>query len=388
MTLVFFADPALQSSAGIERYTRELISALMSSEWADRTVLLTSDRLALSGLLRQLNGELPVVEVKLSARALRYSWAFTGHPAVDRLVKRRTGRTVRLVHNPTNMRTPVSASRQLVTIHDAFALRAPTLLSRRQRLGLTRQLESRAIRFSRHMIADSRSTKHDVMELFDVPDERITVIPLGVDHAWFHPCPDPQAMLALRDRLGLPARFVLYVGSLYSRKLGRLLDAYQKVHQRFGPESCKLVIVGGRESTAAGEAPLDERVRRLGLSHSVVRTGVLAASDVPLLMSAATVFTYVSFFEGFGLSPLEAMACGAPVIASNTTSLPEVVGDAGLLVDPQDTEAISHAILRVLEDDELAADLRSRSLARAREFSWNRTARETFACYSSLMEQL
>jgi glycosyltransferase involved in cell wall biosynthesis len=190
----------------------------------------------------------------------------------------------------------------------------------------------------------------------------------------------------LRAGFDIPKRFVLYVGSLYSRKVGRLVEAFHPVAQRFGPDECKLVIVGGREATAAGDLPLAERVRRLGLDQWVVRAGVLPAPDIPVLMAAATVFAYVSFFEGFGFSPLEAMACGAPVVASNATSLPEVVGDAGVLVDPDDVGAIAQALLRVLEDTAYRKLLRERARARAREFSWEKTARRTFACYSALLE--
>lgn len=180
-------------------------------------------------------------------------------------------------------------------------------------------------------------------------------------------------------------RFVRYVGSLYSRKLGRLLEAFVPVARHFEPHVCILVIVGGRASMAAGEVTLAERVARLGLEKSVLRTGPLSAEEIPPLISMASVFAYVSFFEGFGLMPLEAIACGAPVIALNTPSLPEVVGDAGVLVDPLDTETITRAIIRVLEDSAYEALLRVRSIARASEFSWERTARETFTLYSSQM---
>ncbi len=387
MTLVIFADPAVRSSAGIERYARELIRAAFSGEWAERTVLLTSSRAELAPVLGALGcAGAPVVETRLSARALRYAWSFAGAPAADALVRRRTGRRVELVYNPANQRTPARGCPQVVTVHDTFMFKTPELRTLRQRLVASREMEERAIRNSAGMIAPSESTRRDVVELFGTPEERITVVPHGVDHDWFRPRNDAGALAALRGRLGIPERYVLYVGSLYSRKIGNLLEAFRRVADELGPEECKLVVVGGRESTAEGELPLAERIRRLGIERWVVRTGELPAEEIPVLMSGAAVFTYVSLYEGFGFSPLEAMACGAPVIVSNTTSLPEVVADAGIQVDPADAPAIGDAMLRVLGDPACRAEMGRRSLARAAEFSWPKTAREHFAVFARMME--
>jgi glycosyltransferase involved in cell wall biosynthesis len=384
MTLVIYADPALRSSAGIELYTRELIRSVFSGEWAERTVLLASSRAALDPLLAKLGcSGAPVVETPLSARALRYAWTFAGAPAADRLVRAKTGRRVALVHNPYNVRTPTRDCPAVVTVHDVFISKLPELLSRRQRLALSGAMEARAVRTGGPLIADSWSTKRDVVELFGVDAARVTVIPLGVDHSHFRPCADEGALAGLRERLGIPGRYVLYVGSLYSRKIGLLLEAFQRVSRRF--RDCKLVVVGGRESTAAGEVPFAERLRRLRLEDSVIRTGFLPTGDIPLLMSGAALFTYVSFYEGFGLSPLEAMACGAPVVVSDVSSLPEVVGEAGIRVDPSNAGAIAAAMEGVLGDPARAAALRAASVAQAAQFTWERTARLTFELYESLM---
>lgn len=387
MTLVIFADPAVRSSAGIERYSRELIRAAFGGEWAERTVLLTSSRAALSPVLGKLGcAGAPVVETRLSARALRYAWSFGGLPAADSVVRASTGRRVKLVHNPSSLRTPARGCPQVVTVHDMFMFKTPELRTLRQRLVASREMEERAVRKSAEMIVPSESTRRDVVELFGTPEERVTVVPHGVDHEWFRPREDAGALAALRGRLGIPERYVLYVGSLYSRKIGNLLEAFRHVADELGPDECKLVVVGGRESTAAGELPVAERIRRLGIERWVVRAGELPAEDIPVLMSGAAVFAYVSLYEGFGFSPLEAMACGTPAIVSSTTSLPEVVGDAGIQVDPADVAAIGGAMLRVLGDPACRAELGRRSLARAREFSWPRMARGHFAVYARMME--
>jgi glycosyltransferase involved in cell wall biosynthesis len=385
MTLAFYVDPAFSSSAGIERYTRELLHALRDGDWARDSVLVTSDVPATSRLLERIGGlEAPIVEIRTPPRLLRYTWSFLGVPAVDELVRRRTGRRVTVVHNPANLRTPTRACPQVVTIHDMFMFKAPSLLTLRQRLVLSRELETRAVRKSAHLITPSESTKRDLHELFDLPAARVSVVPHGVDHAVFHRREDPHRLASLRARLNLPERFVLYVGSLYSRKIGRLLEAYQQVAKRLSAGDCKLVLVGGRESIAAGEPSIAERLHRLGIEDHVVRAGVLSDDDVAHLMSGASAFAYVSLYEGFGFSPLEAMSCGCPVVASDTTSLPEIVGDAGLLVDPTDVEAIASGILRLLEDASYGRALGARAQARAASFTWSRAAQATFDVYRAV----
>ena len=268
-----------------------------------------------------------------------------------------------------------------MTIHDVFITKLPELLSLRQRLVLTRALEASAVRHADHIIADSESTRDDIVELYRIPGERITVVPLGVDHRVFRPVGDAVEVERVRARYGIPADYLLYVGSLYSRKLGNLLEAFGAACERMdGPAT--LVLAGGRQTLSAGATPLEERVRALGLEGRVIVTGELPAGDVPVLMSAARAFVYVSFYEGFGLSPLEAMACGAPVVTSDVSSLPEVVGDAALRVDPADVADVAAAIAAVWSDAGRRAEMRRRSLRQAARFSWERTAEETFAVYA------
>jgi len=376
-TIGFYADPAFQSSAGIERYARTLIKGFLRRGMDDRMVFLTTredwaEQLRAWGASRVATSRIPF-------RALRYSWSLAGWPAAERMA----GGPLVMVHNPTTMRMPTRLGAELVTVHDLFSLRHPSLLSTRQKLVLTRTLESRAARTASHIIAISQSTKNDIVELLGYPGRSISVVHLGVDHERFRPPADASLLEEIRSRYSLAEQFVLYVGSLYSRKLGRLLDAFRIVaadHPRV-----ELVIVGGRESTAAGDSPLSVRLRELGLEGRVRVTGPVPGEDVPRLMAAASVFVYVSFYEGFGLSPLEALACGAPVVASRISSLPEVVGEAGLLVDPQDPDEIAGAISSVLDHPALAEQLRSASIAQAARFTWDRTVAETVRVYEHVL---
>jgi glycosyltransferase involved in cell wall biosynthesis len=192
---------------------------------------------------------------------------------------------------------------------------------------------------------------------------------------------DPDAVAPALGRYGVEPPYILYVGSLEKRKnLPRLLQAYARLRQDL--PGWKLVIVGARKWKSA---PIFDTLSRLGLEPYVHFTGFVEEDDLPALYNGADLFCFPSLYEGFGLPVLEAMACGTPVVTSSTSSLPEVAGEAALLVDPYDVEAIAAAMRRVLSDPELAQDLRARGLARAAQFTWERTARETIAVYERVL---
>jgi glycosyltransferase involved in cell wall biosynthesis len=213
----------------------------------------------------------------------------------------------------------------------------------------------------------SHSTARDVETFLGVPHDRLRVVPLGVAPV-FRP-QSAEVVAELRRRLELPDRFCLFVSTIEPRKnLPVLLDAWSHLEHRV-----PLVVVGSTGWRAREiEAKLD-RAR-----GDVQRLGTVARRDLPALYSAADCLCHPSWYEGFGLPPLEAMACGTPVVVSDRSSLPEVVGDAGLLVDPADPDAWTAALERVLGDRELRNDLRRRGRARAASFTWTRTAKETW----------
>jgi glycosyltransferase involved in cell wall biosynthesis len=180
---------------------------------------------------------------------------------------------------------------------------------------------------------------------------------------------------------GVEPPYILYVGALESRKnLPRLLEAYARL-RAWSPQ-WRLVIVGARKWKFS---PIFDTVQRLALEGHVTFTGYVADEHLPALFTGADLFAFPSLYEGFGLPVLEAMACGAPVVTSNTSSLPEVAGDAALLVDPYDVEQIAQAMWLVLSQPALAAQLRAKGLARAAQFTWERTARETIAVYERVL---
>ncbi len=258
-----------------------------------------------------------------------------------------------LYHSPYYLMPYRPGAPAVLTVYDVIPLRFPQFSSRRSRL-LFRLTSRLALRTARHVIAITENARHDFIAEFGVRPERITAIPLAADPAF---CPQPAAALqAVREKHDLPERFVLYLGSNKPHKnLVGLVQAWAGL----GGEA-QLVIAGAwdpqhPEARLLAES-LGDRVRWLG---------PIPEADLPALYAAATVFVFPSFFEGFGLPVVEAMACGTPVICSNVTALPEVAGDAALLVDPGDSRALTVALGRVLADEGLRAELRARGLARA-----------------------
>jgi glycosyltransferase involved in cell wall biosynthesis len=230
------------------------------------------------------------------------------------------------------------------------------------------------------VITDSQNSKQDICRYLQIPFEKITVIPIA-SACHFRPLPEAQVG-PLLDRYGLVRPYILYVGSVEPRKnLLRLLDAYVLLRQSL--PQYRLVIVGARNYWKS--SPVARAVEHQGLQAQVTFTGYIPDEHLPALYNGAALFCFPSLYEGFGLPVLEAMACGVPVVTSSTSSLPEVAGDAALLVDPYNVDEVADAMRRVLQDGDLAHDLRRRGLARAAQFSWEKTARETIAVYEKVL---
>lgn len=289
---------------------------------------------------------------------------------------------VEVLHGPAVL-APLKRApfKKVVTIHDLVPLVCPETVPRKYAMYMGRLLRGLARRADR-IITDSEASRRDILRLLEAERERISVTPLAAGPE-FRPVDDPAALEAVLRRYGIAGRFVLYLGNLEPRKnLLRLAAAFRRVRAELG-EGLKLVI-GGQEAWLVDR--LKEGWQELGLGREVLFTGFVRPEDLPLLMNAATVFAFPSQYEGFGLPVLEALACGVPVITSNKSSLPEVAGDAALLVDPSDVGAIAEAIKRVLTDEALAARLRRAGPRRAAEFSWRRTAELTVEAYQLALD--
>jgi glycosyltransferase involved in cell wall biosynthesis len=233
---------------------------------------------------------------------------------------------------------------------------------------------SHAARRADKIIAISQSTKKDLINLLGAKPEKISVVYPGYDDDIFKPSPDPHKIETALRKYGIIRSYIIYVGILEPKKnILRLVEAFASL-KREGKIVHKLVIAGKR---AWGDETVFQAVRRNGLEGEVIFTGYVPQEELPLLMSGADVFVFPSLHEGFGIPPLEAMACGTPVIASNASSLPEVVGDAGILVDPYNVDEIAEAIYKVVSDGKLREQMRRKGLERAKLFSWKKAAQQT-----------
>lgn len=339
---------------------------------------------------------------------------------IPRLLRRFNARSA--VHPASNFQPPAASlyhspyiampyrpgAPTLLTVYDLIPLRYPEYSTARARL-LIRGMTRLALRAARHVIAISEFTRRDFIAEFGLSPERITAIPLAADPAF---CPQPrEASAAVRARYGLPEQFILYLGSNKPHKnLVRLVAAWRMAYSKWQMadrpagwpiaqasfQFPHLVIAGAwdprypearnsAESAAHETSATDGRLQPATCNlQPILWLGPVPEADLPALYSAATAFVFPSLYEGFGLPVLEAMACGTPVICSAASSLPEVTGDAALLVDPTDTGALAAAIARLMSDEALRLELARRGLAQAARFSWERTAAATLDLYRRL----
>jgi len=286
-----------------------------------------------------------------------------------------------LLHSPDFIPPAFGYGRSVITVHDLTFLYYPRFLTAESRRYYNDQIEW-AVERADHILADSDATKVDLVSVLGTPSEKITVIHLAADPS-FHPVPETEAR-ETAERYDLTPGFLLFVGTLEPRKnIPGLLHAYRILRDQ-NVTAEPLVLVGGKGWLYD---EIFERVDRLALSEQVRFLDRVPDADLPGLYTAAKVLALPSFYEGFGLPALEAMSCGTPVVVADRASLPEVVGDAGILVDPEDPDGIAGGLARLLSDPALHARMRELGLARASTFSWERVAQETLGVYREVLSR-
>ncbi|HJX37559.1 MAG TPA: glycosyltransferase family 1 protein [Anaerolineae bacterium] len=372
MRICVNASPAVHHIAGLGRYTQELMAALLQID-SENEYVAFYNRPSEAQVDPPLD-RLPHLTTNLDTKPWRMS-ALLAHFA--RIPQDRLFPGIDLFHATDHLLPRLTRSKSVFTLHDLVFRFYPHTHKPLNRWFLTLMMP-RFLRAADAVIAVSESTKRDAIRIYGIDEAKITVIYEGVsDH--FRRA-SPEAIIAVRHKYSLPDEFILSLGTIEPRKnLTSLLEAYHALRNEGSPLG--LVIVGKKGWLYSG---FFHRMHELGLEHDVVFPGFVPDEDLPALYSAAALFVFPSLYEGFGLPVLEALACGAPVITSNASSLPEVAGEAALLVDPSSVEALVRAVRDVLGNRELREDLRERGPKQAARFNWQRAARETLAVYTSL----
>ena len=357
--------------AGISRYIRGLVAGLPGCIAPDEATVFLGDR----GIPPELTGN-------------GLAYAFTRLPTVRpqaRILWEQSvaplevaSRRIRVFHSPAYVAPIALPCRSVVTVHDLSFILLPQFFRPGNRMYLSTMTRLSVQRADR-VIADSESTKRDVVRILKVPAERVDVIHLAVEPI-FRPLPADDVR-DFRQSSGLPDRYILYVGTLEPRKqLPTLLRAYALARSG-GAELPTLVVGGGK---GWGHEGIFRLVDELGLGDQVLFPGFLPLADLPLWYNGASLFAYPSRYEGFGLPVLEAMSCGTPVVTTAASSLPEVAGDAALLVPPGDVEALARALVSLILDVDRRDDLARRGLARAALFSPDTVIRRTVETYRAV----
>ncbi len=363
---------AVHHRAGLGRYAASLSSALTRLIPGELAFFYNAEQgiEPLPGLERY-----PTHTVALGYKPWRMAvWAGQlAHVPFNRLLPDAT-----LFHATEHLLLPLRGIPTVLTVHDLIFRHLPEHHKPLNRWYLNATLPLYCRRAD-HIIAVSEATRRDLMVAYSLPAEKITVIHEAADPRFRLPA--PGAVARARTAYGLPEEYLLYVGTIEPRKnLPRLLHAWEPLYEA---GTAPPLVIAGRRGWLADD--FYAALERSPCREAVFFTGYVQDDDLPALYGGATAFLFPSLYEGFGLPPLEAMACGAPVICSNTSSLPEVVGEAALTVGPTETDALRAALHRLLSQPELQAELRARGLQRAAQFSWERAARETLAVYRSLL---
>ena len=378
MNFCLDARTATDHFPGIGRYVVNLAQGMVPLLSQDERLILLRDPAQPSRWdPTALAGEkVQVVDAPISPFSLRQQWA------IPRIL-RRLG--VDLYHSPYYLMPYRPGLPTVVTMYDLIPLLFPQYVSPPARL-LFRWMTALALRTASHVIVISQATRRDLLTFYHLPTQKVTAIPLAADPA-FHPQP-PAEVERVRRQYALPENYLLYLGINKPHKnLAQLIDAFSRItfhvsRLTFHASRFTLIIAGAWDSRYPEPR---QQVEALGLENVVRFLGPVPEADLPALYSGATLFVFPSLYEGFGLPVLEAMACGVPVICSNTSSLPEIAGQATIMVNPLDVEGLAAAMERVLGDQALQEEMIGKGMMQSGTFSWERTARETLQVYESVV---
>lgn len=351
--------------SGIGRYIREIVPRILRQMADHNFTLIVSREECDETFMRQCEAaHAAFCYVEAGMYSLREQWELPWRiPSCD---------VFWAVHYNAPL-LPLRAKKRLVTIHDMAHLAVQDGMSFAKRFYARLFFWNAAHRYD-HVFTDSKFSRQEILRHEKVPEEKVSVHYIAVDTERYCPCEDEGRKAEVRHRYGLSQEYFLFVGNVkLNKNLLRMLEAYAAFHEE-DRDGIALAIVGKKEGLMTGVAEMEPLVRSLGVAEDVRFTGFVADEDLPVLYSAAKAFVFPSLYEGFGLPPLEAMACGCPVIASDAASLPEVCGDAAFYVNPYDIHDIAAGLHELADHPELAADLVRRGFRQVGRFSWEEAA--------------
>jgi glycosyltransferase involved in cell wall biosynthesis len=366
-------SPTAQKHAGLGRYAGEVARALAHHK--DHLDLLLFYNDTGQAELPDYLGHLPYRRLKAGNKLWRMRVLLSN---MARWPMDRVFGAVDIFHATNHLLAHFRQARTVYTLHDLIFLRYPAYHLPYNRWYLTFAMP-RYLRAADVVVTPSAWSKQEAINYYRLPEAKIKVI-YEAPAPTFQPISDSGSRARIRQKYHLPEKFILNVGTIEPRKnLTRLLEAFQPLLAEW--PDLKLVLVGKKGWLYES---FFERLQALGLEECVIFPGYVDEADLPAFYQLAELFVFPSLSEGFGLPPLEAMACGTPVVSSNSSSLPEVIGEAGWLVEPTDTAALHAALRRVLLDAELRQDLAGRALEQAQRFSWQKAVNELTQVYESL----
>jgi glycosyltransferase involved in cell wall biosynthesis len=384
-------------TSGSKQYLLRLIDALAQIDTHNEYVLLGPQAIKNDGVVRGQAQDLPLQEtvpiqnqqIPMPYRVYPVPWWARRNENIEKVVwEQWTGPAsalkagVDLMHVPHFAPPLLPRTPTIVTIHDVIPQRLP-LYRAGGKLAAYMQLVARAARNATMIIAVSQHAKQDIIDVLHIPAERIRVIYEAAGDE-LRPVRDPALLEETRVKYGIGKNYIFYLGGLDQRKnVPRLVQAFAQLFRKLEQPDLQLFISGNPDKRGALFPDPRPVAEELGVADKVLFRFV-EDEDKAAIYSGARLFVFPSLYEGFGLDPLEAMSCGAPVVCSNRTSLPEVVGDAAISVDPENTEALVEAMYRVLTNETLRAELCERSLQQSARFSWRKTASETLAVYEEV----
>ncbi|WP_410508128.1 glycosyltransferase family 1 protein [Methanosarcina hadiensis] len=371
MKVGILADRLNRPRTGIGNYTYNLIKELDSIDPIQNEIFLINYEL--NDLFPNLNKIIVPNPLKNIIEKSFYIW----HLYLQSKLKK-TNFGIDIIHSPENA-TPFLKikPKKIITVHDITPFLFPGSFSSLT-LFRYRLLFRRTLKTADKIISDSYNTKRDLINYFNVPDEKISVVHLGIDEKFR--VLDVNTVDRIREKYSLNYPFILYVGTLEPRKnIPTLIKAFCEIKNK---NSIHKLVIAGKKGWKYKD--IFNMIDELHLRDEIIFTDYVPYEDLPGLYNAADLFVYPSLYEGFGFPPLEAMACGCPVITSNSSSLPEVVGDAGLMFDPYNYLELKLKICDILTNSHLRDDLVKKGLKRVADFSWNKCSRETIKIYQEV----